>query len=179
MEVEIKSKEIKIVPIDSIQPWEMNRNKHSEAQIDRLIEIINYQGFSSPLEVDIETNDIVSGCGRFLAAKKMGMTELPVYFRSYDSYDQKYARSVSENAIASWSELDLVNIHVDLQDLELPNIDLLGIEKFEFEPDSDKLHDEKDLNIEHILEIRFKTEQDQQKMYNQLKDQNYDVRILS
>ena len=135
--MEIKSKEIKIVPIDSIHPWEKNRNKHSEEQIERLCELIKYQGFRVPLIVDVDTNEIVAGHGRLEAAKKMGLESVPVIFEKFDSYDQKYAFMISDNSIQSWSELDLSSIHDDLGDLELPSIDLLGIENFEFEPGPD------------------------------------------
>ena len=40
----------------------------------------------------------------------------------------------SDNAIAEWSQIDLAGIHVDLPDINLPDIDLLGIRDFDFEP---------------------------------------------
>jgi len=134
MTIEIKATEIHLVPIDSIHPWDQNTNKHPDSQINALVEQYKFNGMSSPLEVEEGTGDIVSGNGRWLAAKKAGMSQVPVYFRTYESYSHKYARCVAENAIAAWAELDLSAIHANLENLHLPSIDLLGIEGFRFEP---------------------------------------------
>ena len=128
--MEIQSKEISIVPIDSIMPWEKNANYHPPEQIQRLCEIIQYQGFRIPLIVDRATNEVVAGCGRLMAAKEMGLKEVPVIFEDFKSYDQKYAFMVSDNAITSWAILDFATINVELKNLELPNIELLGIKNF-------------------------------------------------
>jgi len=140
MTAENKIKEISIVPINSIKPNPKNRNTHSPEQIDRLCELIKYSGFRSPLIISNLSGLLVVGHGRLEACKKIGLTDVPVIFQDFDSLDQEYAFMVSHNAIASWSSLDLHNIHADLGDLSLPSIDLLGIENFQFEPDIEKIN---------------------------------------
>jgi hypothetical protein len=135
MTIEIKATEIKLVLIDSIHPWEENANSHPDQQIDDLVEQYKFNGMSSPLEVEQGTNDIVAGCGRWLAAKKAGMKKVPVYFRTYETYSHKYARMVADNGTARQSMLDLTSIHENLKNLHLDSIDLLGIANFRFEPD--------------------------------------------
>lgn len=133
--MKVKSEKIELVPIDSIHPWEKNRNKHSEEQIDRLIKIIKYQGFRNPLTAELGTNDVTVGCGRWMAAKKMGMTHVPVIFQTYDNEEQKYAHMVSDNSIASWAELDLGGINMDLPELGPDfDMDLLGLKDFKLDP---------------------------------------------
>lgn len=141
--VEIRSKDIKMVAVEEIYPNMTNRNLHSEEQIERLAEIIKYQGFRSPLIISNRSGFLVSGHGRLLAAKKLGLTELPCIFQDFDDDDQEYAAGISENAVASWSELDMASIHLDLPDVTLPNIDLLGIKNFSFEPEIEVAKKEK------------------------------------
>lgn len=143
MTIEIKVKQIEFVDIDSIHPWVENINEHPESQIDDLVKQYEFNGMSSPLEVEDGTNDIVAGCGRWLAAKKAGMKKVPVYFREYESYSHKYARMVADNGTARQSELNLSAIHANLENLHLDDISLLGIEDFNFEPNVDDVYTQK------------------------------------
>jgi hypothetical protein len=97
---------------------------------------------------------ITSGHGRLEAAKLLKWKEVPVSFQDYDSEEQEYADTISDNSLASWSELDLSGINSDLTDLGPDfDIDLLGIKEFslvpEFEPgtedDQGKLDEKKPL----------------------------------
>lgn len=129
--MDIKSKEIKIVPIDSIKPNPKNRNKHGEDQINMLVEIIKYQGFRSPLVVSNRSGMLVHGHGRLLAAHKLGLQSVPVIYQDFDDEAQEYASMVSDNAISLWSVLDFAGINFDLPELG-PDFDLnmLGIKDF-------------------------------------------------
>jgi hypothetical protein len=128
---EIKSKKIEIVDINEIKPNPKNRNIHSTEQIDRLCEIIKYQGFRIPLVVSNRSGFLVSGHGRLEAAKKLGLKKLPVIYQDFDSEEQEYASQVSDNAIAAWASLDLSGINSDLGDLGPEfDINMLGISGF-------------------------------------------------
>lgn len=131
---QIKSESIKMVPIKELKPWPKNRNKHSKEQIERLTELIQYQGFRNPVVVCNQNGFVVAGHGRLMAAKKLKMKEVPTIYQDFDSDEQIYAYMVSDNAIASWAELDLSGINTDIIDLgpEL-DINLLGIKNFEID----------------------------------------------
>jgi len=139
---DIKSKEITIVDIKEVKPHPKNRNFHSDEQIQRLSEIIKYQGFRDPLIISNQTGLLVSGHGRLMAAKKLGLKKLPVIFQDFESPDQEYASLISENSIASWSELNLTAINGDIAELDGESFDLelLGLKDFklDYEPDSTK-----------------------------------------
>lgn len=114
-----------------LKPHPKNRNKHSDEQIDRLCKILEYQGWRYPIKVSKRSGFITSGHGRVLAALKLGLDSVPVSYQDYDSDDQEYADVQSDNAIASWSELDLSGINLDIQDMGPDfDIDLLGIDNF-------------------------------------------------
>jgi DNA modification methylase len=122
----------KVVPLSELKEHPKNPNKHSEDQVARLAEILNYQGWRYPIKVSNQSGFITSGHGRLLAAKLNGWIEVPVNFQDYEDEDQEYADVVSDNAIALWAELDLDSIKLDLQALSPEfNVDLLGIEGFE------------------------------------------------
>jgi len=111
-----------------------NRNIHPKEQIDRLIQILEYQGFRYAIKISKQSGFITSGHGRRLAAMKMKIKEVPVVYQDYESEDQEYADIVADNAIAAWAELDLSNINMDIADLGPDfDINLLGIKNFEIE----------------------------------------------
>lgn len=135
--MEIKAKEIEIVPIASLVPHPKNMHSHSDEQIDRLVKLIEYQGMRNPVIVQKGTNQIVAGHGRVLALKKMGEEKCPVIYQEFDSDAQLYAYIVSDNAIGkdTWATLDLSQINTEMLDLGPDfDIDLLGIKDFVIEP---------------------------------------------
>jgi DNA modification methylase len=132
--LKIESKEISFVDPKKLIPYDKNMNKHTDEQIDKLIELIEYQGFRDPLIVQKGTNIIGAGHGRWAAAKKMGLKEVPVTYQEFENEAQFYAFVVSHNAINSnnWGGgLDLSQINTDIIDFgpEL-DVEMLGIKDF-------------------------------------------------
>lgn len=134
----------KLVPISELKPYPKNPNEHSEEQINRLAQILDYQGWRYPVKVSNLSGYITSGHGRIDAAQKNGWTEVPVNFQDYESEEQEYADVVSDNSIAEWANLNLSQINADVVELGPDfDIDLLGIKDFVLEP-SEKYDDEKE-----------------------------------
>lgn len=125
-----KATEIVLVPLEHIKLNSHNLNKHSEEQIQRLAKIIEYQGFREPVIISNRSGVLIAGEGRYLAAKKLGLKEIPATKQDFDSDEQEYNFGVSTNAIALWSDLDLSQINKDLETLGPIDIDLLGLENF-------------------------------------------------
>ncbi len=118
-----------------------NRNKHGQDQIERLSELYKYHGVRHPIIVSKLSGFIVAGHGRKLAAIRAGLKEMPVVYQDFQSADQEYAFIQSDNAIASWSELDLSGINTDIQDLGPDfDINMLGIRDFTIDV-ADKFED--------------------------------------
>jgi len=67
---------VKQVKVENITPYEKNAKKHPKKQIEQIARSIEAFGFNQPIVVDKE-NVIVVGHGRFEAAKKLGMKEVP------------------------------------------------------------------------------------------------------
>lgn len=124
----------KLVSIVSLKTHPKNRNQHPQDQIERLAKILDFQGWRYPVKVSKQSGFVTAGHGRIEAAKFLGWTEVPVNYQDYESDDQEYADLIADNAISEWSELDLPEIHKDLEDIGPFDIDLLGVKDFEFEP---------------------------------------------
>lgn len=129
--MEIQSKDICMVDIHKITPNAKNANQHTPEQIERLMKLIDYQGFRNPLIVSNRTGFLIAGHGRLEAAKKLGMEKLPVIYQDFENEAQEYSYLISDNEISRWSSLDNDAVFSELKNLELDDIELLGIEDFE------------------------------------------------
>lgn len=67
---------IKNVKIADITPYNKNAKKHDKTQIANVAESIKQYGFVQPVVIDREGVIVIGHC-RVLAAKKLGMTEIP------------------------------------------------------------------------------------------------------
>lgn len=153
--MKIESKEIKLVPLSEIKLNPKNRNKHPTDQIDRLIDIIKYQGFRRPVTISNLSGFLSCGEGRYLAAKKLKINAIPAMYQDYDSPEQEYADGIADNAIDKWAELDLTSIQNDLADLGKDfNIDVLGIKNFELDSIAEGLCDEDE--VPEVVEPKSK-----------------------
>lgn len=131
----IQCKYDELVNVDELKPYPKNRNKHSPEQIERLSKILIYQGVRAPIVVSKLSGSIVKGHGTLEAIKKNSWLKAPIVYQDFETLEQEYAFVQSDNAIASWAELDLSGINSDLGDLGPDfDIDLLGIEDFVLEP---------------------------------------------
>lgn len=125
----------KLLPIGELKPHPKNRNKHPNEQIERLAKVLGFQGWRYPIKVSNRSGFITSGHGRLAAAKLRGWASVPVNFQDYDSEEQEIADVTSDNAIASWAELDFAAINMDVTDLGPDfDIDHLGLKNFLLEP---------------------------------------------
>jgi len=130
-EVKNRIENIIMVAVSDLKEHPKNPNKHGSDQIERLAKILEYQGWRYPIKVSKRSGFITSGHGRLLAAIRLGLKEVPVSYQDYSDEDQEFADIVADNAIASWSDLDLSAINNEIQNFD-PNfdIDTLGIKNF-------------------------------------------------
>lgn len=125
------------IEITKIKPYENNPRNNAEA-VDSVVESIKNYGFLVPLVLD-KNKVIITGHTRFLAAKKLGMKEIPCIVVSLNEADAKAYRIADNKAqdLSSWNygllgyEMDLLNgLGVDLlktgfKEYEINNI--LGV----------------------------------------------------
>ena len=64
-------------PIERLIPYARNARTHSDAQVAQIAASIREFGFNNPVLVDSQAG-IIAGHGRVLAARKLGLREVPV-----------------------------------------------------------------------------------------------------
>lgn len=68
---------IEYIDVTKLKPYEKNARKHEEYDILQIAKSIEAYGFNDPIGIWGKDNQIVEGHGRLLAAKKLGMKEVP------------------------------------------------------------------------------------------------------
>src|SRR6476620_12806336 len=63
--------------VSALVPYARNARTHSEAQVAQIAASIKEWGWTAPVLVD-EAGGIIAGHGRVMAARKLGITEVPV-----------------------------------------------------------------------------------------------------
>lgn len=117
---------------------------------------MDFYGWRHPIIVSNQSGLIVAGHGRLEAAKKLGREKVPVHFQEFQSEEEELGFLTSDNAIASWAELDLGTINNFVPDLGPDfDIDLLGIKDFVLEP-ADKFQGDEDAVPETPAEPKVK-----------------------
>lgn len=137
---------IEYIPTNDLIPYAMNSRKHSDVQVMQIAASIKEFGFNNPILID-ETETIIAGHGRLLAAQKLGLTEVPTITLGELTEAQKKAYVIADNNLALNSEWDDEKLSVELERLmELEfDLDLLGfdeIPEFASTPDYSILEDE-------------------------------------
>ena len=110
-------------PISALAPYARNARTHSPAQIDKLCKSIKEFGWTVPILVDGK-NGIIAGHGRLLAAKQLGMTEVPVIEIATLSEAQKRAYVLADNKLAEDAGWDDQLLALELGDLRGLDFDL-------------------------------------------------------
>lgn len=110
-------------PIDELVPYARNARTHSDAQVDRIAASIAEFGFTNPILVT-ERGTIVAGHGRALAAKKLGLEEVPVMVATGWTEPQMRAYVLADNRLALDAGWDEDLLRVELEDLDLEGFDL-------------------------------------------------------
>ena len=117
------ARRIEIWPVGRLVPYARNARTHSDAQVAQIAASIAEFGFNAPILVD--SNDgIVAGHGRLLAARKLGLSEVPVVVLDHLSDTQRRAYIIADNKLsenAAWDEKILAS---ELAELEHEGLDL-------------------------------------------------------
>lgn len=96
----------KIVKIENVKPNPANPNTHPEEQIKNLAQNIKSIGWRYPITISNQSGMIVKGHGRLMAAKYLGVKEVPVEYQNYSSEEEEMADLLFDNRIQELSEID-------------------------------------------------------------------------
>src|SRR5947209_6236079 len=95
----------------SLKPHARNARTHSKKQVAQIAASIQGTTFANPILVD-EADEIIAGHGRLLAAKQLGMEQVPILMIRGLSEVQKRALRIADNKIglnAGWDRELLIS----------------------------------------------------------------------
>lgn len=116
---------IVMMPIEDIQPYYNNPRKHDS--ISEVKESIRRVGFRGSIWVD-RNNVIIAGHGRYMAAKELGMKEVPVsVMDDLTEAEVKYLR-IKDNRASEQSDWDYEAYQTELAELRDMDYDVADLE---------------------------------------------------
>jgi DNA modification methylase len=109
--------------IDQLAPYASNSRTHSAQQIAQIAASIREFGFTNPVLIDGE-GTIVAGHARVLAAKELGLKQVPTIDIGYLSETQRQAYVIADNKLAENAGWDQEMLRLELGDLRDAGFDL-------------------------------------------------------
>ena len=102
--------------VDDIKPYARNARTHSERQLKLLMDSITQFDFVTPLAIDAQ-GTLLAGHGRFEAAKRLGMIEVPTVCLDHLDDIEKRAYIVADNRIAEQAGWDMELLSLEIGEL--------------------------------------------------------------
>jgi DNA modification methylase len=115
--------EIIYVKIADLIPYVGNSRTHSDDQVAQIAASIREFGFTNPILLS-EDSTIIAGHGRLLAAKKLGMDEVPAIYLDGLTDAQAKALVIADNKLALNAGWDLEQLTVEFKQLDEMGFDL-------------------------------------------------------
>ena len=110
-------------PVAKLVPYARNARTHSDEQVAQIAASIKEWGWTTPVLVD-ETGGIIAGHGRVLAARKLGLVDVPVMVAAGWSEAQRRAYVLADNKLALNAGWDVDLLKVELGELQGEGFDL-------------------------------------------------------
>ena len=151
--------DIQEIEIDKIIPYINNPRKN--LNVDKVASSIKEFGFQQPIVVD-KTNTIVVGHTRYEAAKKLGITKVPVQIADLSDTQAKAYR-IADNRLNQDASWDTKLLNIEFNDLLSKdyNLDSLGFTTDELDTLFLKSSEDADIglneNIEEDLDLTQET----------------------
>ena len=120
---EVKHPHSAIVPIGSVHINPDNAKDHGPKQVRLIATSMDRYGFLSPIIID-DGHMIVAGHGRFLAAKLLGLREIPVVRAKFLTPEDRAAYALADNKLAELSPWKDDVLAKELNKLVAQNYDL-------------------------------------------------------
>lgn len=108
---------------DDLIPYARNAKIHDETNVNVIAGSIKAFGFNAPVLIDSE-NGIIAGHGRVLAARKLGIKQVPCIELDGMTDAEKRAYILADNKIAEKSAWDNEMLGAEIEDLKDLGVDL-------------------------------------------------------
>ena len=107
---------IESIELENLIPYARNARTHSSDQISQIAGSIKEFGFNNPVLIDKE-NGVIAGHGRIVAARKIGLKEIPCIRLEHLTETQRKAYILADNRIALNSGWEAELLSLELSEL--------------------------------------------------------------
>ena len=156
-----------------ITPYPKNAKKHPKKQVEQIAASIKEFGMNQPIVVD-KQGVIIVGHGRYEALKSLGMEIKDEYIKVVDlTEEQAKAYRLADNKLNE-SEWDMNLVLDELKELPQSLIEITGF-------DINLPDDLNEVDVKSTFEvvITCASEEEQETVFNQMKELNLTCRILT
>lgn len=125
---------IEQISVDRLIPYARNSRTHSEQQVAQIAASITEFGFTNPVLIDGD-GGIIAGHGRVMAARQLGLAEVPCIRLAHLSESQRRAYIIADNKLALNAGWDEEMLALELRDLTEAGYDtgMTGFESSEID----------------------------------------------
>lgn len=181
--------QIETLPLESLIPYARNSRTHSESQVAQIAASIREFGFTNPVLIDA-SGGIIAGHGRVMAARKLGLSEVPCLRLSHLTDTQRRAYIIADNKLALNAGWDDELLRLEMADLHEADFDmgLLGFESGELsaalglDADLDGEAPDVDAGIDYkekfAIIVDCADEADQQATFERLDSMGFTCKVL-
>lgn len=164
-------------------PYARNSRTHSDEQVAQIAASIREFGFTNPVLIDGD-GGIIAGHGRVMAARKLGMPDVPCIRLAHLTDTQKRAYIIADNKLALNAGWDEEMLKVEFAELDEMGFDLelTGFSLEDISPkneEQDKAANGEDYQAVFEVSVTCDGELEQQRVYEMLTKQGYKCRVLS
>lgn len=120
------------ISVERLIPYARNSRTHSDGQVAQIAASIREFGFTNPVLIDAD-DGIIAGHGRVLAARKLGLADVPCIRLSHLTKAQKRAYVIADNKLAlnaGWDE-DMLRLEIGELEERGFDLDLIGFSEDE------------------------------------------------
>jgi DNA modification methylase len=121
-----------LVDVEFLIPYVLNSRTHSDSQVAQIAASIREFGFTNPVLID-EKNNLIAGHGRVMAARKIGLTQVPAVVVTGMDDRRRRALIIADNKLALNAGWDEDALKVELEDLADDFGELMGFSNEELD----------------------------------------------
>lgn len=115
--------QVKYRSVEDLIPYARNSRTHSDAQVAQIAASIKEFGFTNPVLVDGD-NGVIAGHGRIMAARKLGLKDVPTIELAHLTEAQRRAYVIADNKLAENAGWDMDLLKIEVADLDAMDFDL-------------------------------------------------------
>ena len=130
----MKNLQVVTWPVEKLIPYARNARTHSDEQVAQIAASIAEFGWTNPILAGAD-GIVIAGHARLQAARKLGMTEVPVIVLDHLNETQRRALVLADNRLALNAGWDEAMLRVELESLQDGdfNLDVVGFSDAELE----------------------------------------------